>query len=279
MPELAYVNGEILPIDQAKIPIEDRGYQFGDAVYEVIAGINGRLFALEEHLDRLERSMGELAFPKMQREKIKGEIENLFAKAGYADATVYVQISRGVAPRSHAFPEEPVPQFVMTVRETTNLDEEKWKKGVAVITMEDIRWGRCDIKTVQLLPNAMAKQKALDAGVYDAILVSREGVVREASSANVFIVKDGVAWTHPLTNNLLPGITRKILLSICREIGQPVKERFFSKDELYAADEVFLTGTTTEVLSVVQVDGKTIGTGVPGKVALRLYEEMRKRAG
>ncbi len=278
MPELAFVNGKIMPIDQAVVPIEDRGYQFGDAVYEVVAGIKGRLFAMEEHLDRLERSIHELALPGIPREEIKAAIENLYVQSGLEEAILYLQISRGVAPRNHAFPGNPIPQFIMTVRENKEVESPKWNTGVSVITVEDIRWGRCDIKTVQLLPNSMAKQKARDAGVYDAIFVSKEGIVREASSANAFIVKDNILKTHPLTSNLLPGITRKILLNLCRKIDQPVKEVFYTREELYFADEVFLTGTTTDVLPVIEVDGRWIGSGKPGPKAKDLLKQMRSLA-
>lgn len=277
MPELAFVNGRILPLDQATVPIEDRGYQFGDAVYEVIASSAGRLFALEEHLDRLERSLGELHFSKVSRDEVHKAILELFVQADIADALVYLQISRGVAPRLHQFPEQPTPQLIMTVRAKPSGMPEKRAAGVSVVTMTDFRWGRCDIKTVQLLPNVLCKQAALDAGVYDAIFVTDQGVVREATSSNVFVVKDGEAITHPLTQNILPGITRAIVLGICNEIGQPAREAFYKLENLLFADEVFLSGTGAEVLPVVEVDGRVIGTGKPGPISLRLLDELLAR--
>jgi D-alanine transaminase len=222
--------------------------------------------------------MTQLAMPAISREKMKAEIENLYDQAGFDHAVIYLQVSRGVARRYHGFPEKPVPQIIMTVRRVVEENPDKWMKGIAAITVEDIRWGRCDIKTVQLLPNAMAKQKALEAGVYDAIFVSREGIVREATSANVFIIKDGLAHTHPLTENLLSGITRKFVFEVCREIDQPVEEGFYTKDELYNADEVFLTGTITEILPIIEIDGKPIGRGKVGEVSRRIFDEMRRRA-
>ena len=277
MPELAYVNGEILPIEQAQVPIEDRGYQFGDAVYEVVVSNEGRLFALEKHLDRLERSMSELSFPLFARSQIREAIVTFYERAEIPNALLYLQISRGVAPRMHQFPDKPKPQFVMTLREHEDHYKALRESGILVISTPDIRWGRCDIKTVQLLGNILAKQKALQAQTYDAIFLSDQGIVREATSSNVFIVVDGKAVTHPLTPHILPGITRAALLDICEEIGQPAEERFYSLDELLRADEVFLSGTTTEALGVVGVDGQRIGDGKPGPVTLKLYQALRAK--
>ena len=279
MPELAYLNGEILPIDKAMVPIEDRGYNFGDAVYEFVASYRGRLFCLDLHLDRLERSMRELAFPPLHRDTIREAIETLFTRAGIDRAGVYIQISRGIAPRDHAFPEPGPLQFVMTVRQIHEKPAELRRKGAAAITVTDIRWGRCDIKTVQLLPNALAKQQAVEAGVFDAIFVAESGEVREGTSSNLFVVKDGTLLTHPLTPRILPGITRKVIIDLCRAAGLPVEERFFDKAALLAADEVFLTGTITEVLPITRVDGQTIGDGAVGPITRRLYAELLERIG
>lgn len=277
MPELAYLNGKIMPIEQAMVPVEDRGYQFGDAVYEYIASYNGKLFFLEQHLDRLERSMAELSFPPLSREGLRQAIVDLFTRSGIARAGVYVQISRGVAPRNHPFSENIIPQVVMTVRPVMDKPSSVKEKGAAAITTPDLRWGRCDIKTVQLLANVMARQKAVAAGCAEAILVSAEGVVREATSSNVFIVKNNRLVTHPLTPAILPGITRNMLIEICREEKIAVDERFFGAAELFAADEVFLTGTVTEIFPIVKVDGKTIGGGAPGPMAARLLELLYRR--
>jgi len=279
MQELAFVNGEIMPIDEAKVPIEDRGYNFGDAVYEYIASYQGKLFCLEEHLDRLERSMAALSFPKMSRDKIREAILELFDQSGIERAGIYLQISRGVAPRDHAYPEDAQPQFMMTVRPVHEKPPEFRHQGATAITVTDQRWGRCDVKTVQLLANAMAKQQALQAGVFDAIFVSEDGVVREATSSNVIIAKDGRLITHPLTEHILPGITRHVLLEICAERSLPVEERFFDLDALYAADEVFLTGTVTEVLPIVSIDGRSIGDGKIGPLARELYQALLEKIG
>ena len=278
MPSLAYINGKFMPMDQATVPINDRGYQFADAVYEVISGINGRLFCLDAHFDRLERSMRELDFPFVGREGLREILFELIRRSELKDVKIYIQISRGVAPRLHEYDNITlIPQIIMTIRQAHPMDPEKREQGVSTITVPDIRWGRCDIKTTNLLPNVMAKQKALAANVYDAIFVSSEGYVREATSSNVFVVKSGKLITHPLTPNILPGITRKVLLALCEEIGLTVWEDFFTVDTLYGADEIFLSGTITEVLPVVEVDGRSISGKNVGPYCKQLYKQLRSR--
>ena len=278
MPDLAYVNGEFMPIEKAVVPIEDRGYQFGDGVYEFVASYKGRLFMLEEHLDRLERSMRELAFDPISRADIRQAVLDLFNRSGYQRAGIYIQISSGVAPRNHAFTTGMPPQIVMTIRSVAEMPEEKRKNGATAITVNDQRWGRCDIKTVQLLANSLAKQKSLDAGCDDAIFVSDQGIVREGTSSNLFIVSGGRLMTHPLTNQILPGITRMVVLQVCKESDLEVEESFFGTEALYGSDEVFLSGTVTELLPVVQIDGKAIGTGKVGPITRRLYDLLRRQA-
>ena len=277
MPELAYLNGKILPIEEAMVPIEDRGYQFGDAVYEYIASYNGRLFCIEKHLDRLERSMQGLSFPPVAKDDMRDALNTLFEQAQIERAGIYIQISRGIAPRNHPFPEESQVQIVMTIRSLPEAHPHA-EEGAATITMKDLRWSRCDIKTVQLLPNVLAKQKALDAGVYDTIFITETGVVREATSSNVFIVQNKTAVTHPLTPNILGGITRMVIFDICKAKEIPLEERFFSVEELYQADEVFLCGTVTEVLPIVEIDGKKIGDGKVGPLTRTLYGALRQEA-
>ena len=279
MPELAYLNGKIMPIEEARVPIEDRGYQFAAAVYEYFASYKGRLFAVKEHLDRLEKSLRALEFPPISRELLRDAVVGTFQQAGIDRAGVYLQISRGVAPRNHAFPNGAKPQIVITVRKVPDTPKEYLEKGIAAITVTDIRWGRCDIKTVQLLPNVLAKQQALAAGAQDAIFVSPEGIVREGTSSYLVIASGGRLKTHPLTSHILPGITRSVLLDICRKINVEVEEVFFDNNTLLAADEVFITGTVTEVLSVCRIDGQTVGAGKPGPVAARLRKELEASAG
>ena len=277
MPELAYLNGEIMPVEKAFVPIEDRGYQFSDAVYEYIASHAGQLFRKDDHLQRLENSMKGLLFPAVSMKTIEKAIQDLFEASQLERAGIYIQISRGTASRNHAYSNKGPVQMVMTIKELPDAHKHA-QSGVAVITMEDFRWGWCNLKTVQLLPNVLAKQRAVDKGVYDTIFISDKGVVREATSSNVFIIKDGKAITHPLTRNILPGITRKVILKICREQDIVVEERFFNTPELYGADEAFLSGTVTEVLPVIKIDDQTIGQGTPGPVTRKLYKKLRSLA-
>jgi D-alanine transaminase len=277
MPELAYVNGAVMPIEDAFVHVEDRGYQFGDAVYEVIASYNGKMFCLKEHFDRLVRSMKELQFPVVDADEIRMAAADLFSKANIDRAAVYIQISRGVSPRNHSFPADIPVQVVMTVRKIAGKNPPIQETGISAITVEDFRWGRCDIKTVQLLPNVLAKQRAMDAGCYDAIFVSKDGIVREGSSSNLFVLSGGVLITHPLNSDILPGITRLLILDICREKRYPVKEEFFGKNELYEAAEVFLTGTITEVLPVLKIDDRPVGDGKVGSMAKALQGSLLER--
>jgi D-alanine transaminase len=278
MPDLAYLNGKIMPIEKAVVPIEDRGYQFGDGVYEFVASYAGRLFMLEAHLDRLERSLRELSYDPIDRDTIRQGVVDLLKQSGYPRAGIYIQISRGVAPRNHAIASGMPPQIVMTIRPVKELPQELRTQGAKAITVKDTRWDRCDIKTVQLLSNSLAKQKALDAGCDDAIFVSGQDVVREGTSSNLFIVEGGQLTTHPLSDNILPGITRQAILQICEAEDIAVREDYFGTAKLFGADEVFLTGTVTEVLPVVQIDGKPIGNGTVGPVAKRLYARLRESA-
>ncbi|MBC2742333.1 MAG: D-amino acid aminotransferase [Desulfosarcina sp.] len=267
-----------MPIEKAVVPIEDRGYQFGDGVYEFVASYEGRLFMLEEHLDRLERSMRELAFDPISRSEIKAAICDLLKRSGYPRAGIYIQISRGVAPRNHAITPDMAAQIIMTIRPVKEIQEDIRKNGATAITVQDTRWVRCDIKTVQLLANSLAKQKALDSGCDDAIFVSDQGIVREGTSSNLFIISGGKLITHPLTDYILPGITRTAVLNICKAADLEVEESFFGTETLYGADEVFLTGTVTEVLPVVRIDGRSIGDGKVGPITRRIYDLLRKQA-
>ena len=278
MPELAYLNGKILPFNEAMVPIEDRGYQFGDAVYEFIASYNGKLFCMKEHLDRLQRSMEGLSFPPLDKDFIETAVLELFEKAKIARAGIYIQISRGVAPRDHAWDEGIKTQVIMTIKKVKEIPSELREQGVDIITVQDERWSNCDIKTVQILPNAMAKQKAKAKGAFDAIFVSKDGIIREGTSSNFFIIKNGVLITHPLTKNILPGITRMVVKDLAKELGIKIEEKFLSKTDIYSADEAFLTGTLTEILGIKTIDGKSIGNGKQGEITQKLYTGLRKKA-
>jgi len=278
MPELAYLNGKILPFNEALVPIEDRGYQFGDAVYEFIASYNGKMFCMKEHLDRLQRSMEGLSFPALDKKMIETAVLELFKKAQIARAGIYIQISRGVAPRDHAWNEDIKTQVIMTIKNVKEIPSKLREQGIDIITVQDERWLNCDIKTVQILPNAMAKQKAKAQGAFDAIFVSKDGIIREGTSSNFFIIKNGVLITHPLTKNILPGITRMVVKDLAKELGIKVEEKFLLKTDIYSADEAFLTGTLTEILGIKTIDDKIIGTGKRGEITQKLYRGLRKKA-
>lgn len=272
MPELAYVNGTIGPIEEAKVSIEDRGYQFADAVYEVVVSYNGKPFLLNEHMVRLKRSMAGLKFPPVDLTALEKEMRNLFDISEIDNAALYLQISRGAAPRNHAYDNQMAPQIIMTIRPATALPAETRISGYTVITVPDTRWGRCDLKTVQLSSNGMAKQQALDSGADDAIFVGDDGVLREGTSSNLFMVINNKIITHPADERILPGITRQAVIALCEELNLPVRLEKIPQSELANMEELFLTGTVTEVLSVVNVNGKPIGDGKPGPVAEKLQQ-------
>jgi len=266
MPEIAFLNGQYLPIDKAKVSINDRGYQFGDGVYEVIRSYNGRLWALERHLARLKRSLAEINITGISIDEVREAIGATCEKSGLSSMLVYVQITRGVCPRKHNYPEGLEPTFLITVRKFPERPQKIFAQGVRAITFPDIRWLRRDIKSINLLPNILARQKAISAGVYEAVLVQEDGTVTEGAATNVFAVIDGVLRTHPAGPRILPGITRGVVIETAREMGISVEERAFQRDEMLAADEVFLSGTGDEVLGIVEIDGETI---VDGKVRPR----------
>lgn len=283
MGRIAYVNGRFVAHREAMVHIEDRGYQLADAVYEVWAIFGGRLADAEGHFARLTRSLGELSIPMpMSRTALTLVLREAIRRNRVREGLIYLQVSRGVAPRQHAYPSEALrPGVVMTVsRVDRTADEARAAKGVSVITTPENRWGRADIKTVGLLPNSMAKQKAKEAGAMEAWFVDELGFVTEGASSNAWIVDgDGRLRTRDTNANILRGITRSTLLEVIRREGLPVDERPFTPAEAMAAKEAFITGAGALVLPVVAVDGKTIGEGRPGPVATklrRLYIDQAK---
>lgn len=270
MPDIAFINGRFLPWHEATVSIDDRGFQFGDAVYEVIRTYRGGPFELTAHLARLNRSATELSLrqPYTNDQWIRWIHQGL-SLAGYQEAKIYIQVTRGVAPREHGFPSDILPTVVMTVREFHQLAPEVRLAGVTACTREDLRWGRCDIKSVNLLANVLAREEAKRAGVFETILV-RDGFVMEGSVSNVMAVQGGVVVTAPEGPRILSGVTRTVVLESAKQDDIAIEERFIPVHALYSADEVFLTGTTLEVLGVVRIDGKTIGSGRPGPITKAL---------
>ena len=270
MPDIAFINGRFLPWDEATISIDDRGFQFGDAVYEVIRTYRGSPFELIAHLARLDRSARELSLrqPYTSLQWTRW-IQQGLSLAGYQDAKIYIQLTRGAAPREHSFPSDILPTVVMTIRKFHPLAPEVRRAGIRACTREDLRWGRCDIKSVNLLANVLAREEAKKAGVFETILV-RDGLVMEGALSNVMAVQDGVVITAPESTRILSGVTRTVVLELAKKDDIAIEERFMPIDFLYRADEVFLTGTTLEVLGVVQIDGQTIGSGQPGPLTKML---------
>ncbi len=272
MPQLAYVDGRIVPLANAGVSIEDRGLQFADALYEVAAVLNGRLLDWSQHLVRLRRGLAALFidFP-MSDAALTLQAKRLIAANGHADAIIYLQVSRGAARRDHGFPADAQASLIMTVRRFDFAQRvAQQRKGVGVITVNDMRWRRVDLKTTGLLANVMAKQDARAAGAFEAWLVGPDDVVREGSSTNAWIVKDGTLITHPLSESILPGIARAALLRLATGARIAIAERPFTLAEALAADEALLTSTTAPLLPVVKIDGKPVGSGSPGPMAARL---------
>jgi D-alanine transaminase len=279
VPNVAFLNGSFVPLDEAKVSIEDRGFQFGDGVYEVIRTYRGRPFSLDAHLARLDRSAAalDLSQPYSRVEWTRHILEGI-ERAAYPESKIYLQITRGVAPRDHAYADDAIPTVVMTIREFHPLDRSVQATGVNAITTEDIRWGRCDIKSVNLLANVLARQQVKQARVFEAILVNG-GSVTEGAISNVMVVQRGTVVTAPEGPRILSGVTRAVVLDLALTEGLPILERFVSQADLYQADEVFLTGTTVEVLGVVLIDGKVIGDGQPGPITRRLAASFTNRVG
>ncbi|MDP1861921.1 MAG: D-amino acid aminotransferase [Gemmatimonadaceae bacterium] len=276
---VVYLNGEFLPRSEARLSVDDRGFFFGDGVYEVTRAVDGKLFESGRHMKRLARGLREL---RLEPTQSLDEIETLSLELlGHNDitageGTVYLQITRGAAPRTHHFPPAGTPCTVFLSAQRFTVPHDKRAAGVAVITYPDIRWSRCDIKTVNLLAAVMAKQQAVDEGVFEALFV-RESAVTEGSHTNVFGLIDGELRTYPASNLILGGVTRDVVLELARELGLPVSETPFHIHHVKDLQECFLTGTTTDVMPVVQFDGAPVGTGKPGKVTMILYEALAAR--
>ncbi|GGZ37810.1 D-amino-acid transaminase [Asticcacaulis endophyticus] len=273
MSRIAYVDGRYVRHANACVHIEDRGYQFADAVYEVWSVFNGRLADTQGHLDRLDRSLNELRIETpMTRPALLVVLYEVIRRNRIKDGMVYLQVSRGAAPRDHFFPAGVKPTLVITARSVDRkVAAAKAETGIKVITQPDIRWGRCDIKTVGLLPNVLAKQAAKDAGASDVLFVDSEGFITEGGSANAYIVDQaGVIRTRSLTANILAGITRAQLLKILGSTDIQVKEEAFSVAQALGAKEVFVTAATSLVMPIVDIDGHKIADGKPGPVATAL---------
>jgi D-alanine transaminase len=282
MSRIAYVNGRYLPMRDAMVHIEDRGYQFGDGVYEVCEVRGGRLIDERRHLARLKRSLDALRIrAPMSPNALGAVLRETVARNRIGYGIVYLQVTRGVARRDHAFPAPDVPPSLVVTARSLNMtrNEALAGKGIAVISVPDNRWGRVDIKTIGLLPNVLARQAAIEQGARDAWFVDKDGAVTEAASANAWIVTDaGALVTRQADHAILRGITRTVLFDVIKAQGLRIDERSFTLDEAFAAREAFVTSATQIVLPVVQIDGRAIGDGKPGPVAIALRREFHRYA-
>ena len=270
---IVYVNGIYQDVSEAFIPMEDRAHQFADGVYEVVAFFNRKLLDAQEHLTRLDFSCGELAINNpYSHAQWMDVLLQMVERNEFEHGGVYLQVSRGTQSRNHVYKSGLQANVSLSAFGQKTPSKEFTYNGARVITYPDLRWKRCDIKTVGLLANIMAKQAATDVGASEAVLIKENGDVSEASIANFFIVKNGVLITHPSTNEILSGIARKVTIAIAKRLQIEVIERAFSQREMLDADEAFLTGTTTNILPVVKVDDSIIGSGKPSEITLKLLD-------
>tara|TARA_R110002096_G_scaffold181912_8_gene359628 strand:- start:1451 stop:2317 length:867 start_codon:yes stop_codon:yes gene_type:complete len=273
MSRVAYVNGRYVPHKAAQVSVEDRGFQFADGIYEVVAIDRGHFVDEIPHLDRWDRSLGALRLPPaMPRAPMRQIMAEMLRRNRVREGILYMQLTRGAARRDAPFPRQAHPTLVMTCRPQTLPKPGQVEAGVSVLSVPEIRWRRCDVKSVALLPNVLAKQKAREHGAHEAWFTREEdGVVTEGGSTNAFIVSaDGTLITHPATNAILGGITRDRVISLARAAGMQVEERPFTLDEAKSAREAFMTSTTTGVFPIVQIDDASVANGKPGSLTLDL---------
>jgi D-alanine transaminase len=261
-----YLNGEFLPLEQGRVSVEDRGFQFGDGVYEVIRVYRGKPFRLGKHLSRLEQSVKGIEIPLPEPLQKMEEICLTLTK-GLEEAQIYLQVTRGAAPRVHAFPQDIRPTFVAYARAVKPHPADR---VFSLKTVTDDRWGRCHLKTICLLPNILGKQKAVEAGCDEGLFVRENGTVTEGTTSNAFFVRGGALFTHPADNRILNGVTREAVLEIARQQGIRMRHQPVMIADAVAAEEAFVTGTLTEIMPAVSIDGKPVGKGKPGPVTMKL---------
>jgi D-alanine transaminase len=274
----AYLNGEFVDRALARVPVEDRGFLFADGVYEVIRVYRGKPFLLDAHMRRLRQGLAALHITDAGTAELPDVAARLIAENSVSgDGTIYLQVTRGTAPRRHAFPAPDVaPTIYAVATPFTNHPESWFTDGVPAITTPDMRWSRCDIKSIALLPNVLANQAAHEAGAFEALFI-RDGVLIEGSHSNLFGVVDGVLMTYPSTNYILTGITRNLVLDLARELDIPAVESPLYWEQRARIQELFLSGTTTEIMPVTRVDGELVGSGDRGTITERLQRAFRER--
>ena len=273
----AFLNDAYMSLEACRISPLDRGFIFGDGVYELIPVYGRKAFCLQQHLVRLARSIEQVRMHNpYTQSQWEDMVENLIQQAISPDLAVYIQVTRGVATRDHGFPESTSPTVFAMANPLMEIPNEQLQKGVALVTVDDIRWQRCDIKVVDLLPNILAKQDALQAGAAEAIMV-RDGFALEGSSSNLFVIRKGEVYTHPKDNLILPGITREIILELLGALGLKFHEQAIPENWLYLADELWITSSAREILAATTIDHHTVGDGVPGKLWKDVYALYQQR--
>lgn len=275
---IVFLNGEYLPAEQARVSVDDRGYLFADGVYEVVRVYGGRAFRMDAHLDRLANGLDDLEIELPSLAELDDVVEHLLDtnELRTGDAKIYVQVTRGAAPRAHAFPKDCEPSVYVAASGLAPHPDRFFAEGVPAIRVSDTRWARCDIKSISLLPNVLANQRAHAAGAFEALFV-RDGIVLEGSHSNLWAVYDDTLVTYPASNQILSGITRDEVFDIAEVEGIAAGEGLIPEERLLEADELFLSGTTTEIMPIVRVDGVEVADGRPGPLTLRLQEGYRAR--
>jgi D-alanine transaminase len=286
MSQTVYLNGKFLPIEQAHVPVLDRGFIFGDGVYEVIPVYSGFPFRLREHLKRLDQSLSAIRIPNPHDlptwENLINQIikPNMACSADYQDISLYLQVTRGPAPRDHAFPKDIEPTVFMMCSPLVPPSKALCESGAAAISANDFRWDRCDIKATSLLPNVLLRQAAVDAGAIETVLF-RDGILTEGAVSNIFAVENGKILAPPKDNHMLPGITYDLILELAAANNIPVEIGYFDEARIRAADELWTTSSAREILSITTLDGEPIGHGKPGPLFWRMYgiyQEYKKHA-
>lgn len=277
----AFLNGEYMPLEECHISPLDRGFIFGDGIYELLPVYKNKPFYLQQHLSRLERSIGEIRinnpYTKSEWEAL---VETLIQQSSDDNLAIYIQVTRGIAPRDHAFPKDAAASVFAMANPLAIVPQEQLQKGFALITAKDERWQRCDIKVISLLANILAKQDAAQASAVEAIMV-RNGFALEGAASNLFVVRDGEVFTHPKDNLILPGITRDFVLELLSELNISYTEQLIPKEWLYSADEIWITSSTKEVLAATKIDQQVVGNGAPGEVWKKthaLYQQRKMQA-
>lgn len=269
---LASFNGEIMPLEEVRVPVTDRGYMFGDGIYEFLRIYEGRIHCADGHFRRLSRSLAALKIVHAGLGGLRRRVEDLIARTGLAEATAYIQVTRGPAPRAHAFPAEPHSSELIYVQPFHDPYASKRLQGVKVSLQPDIRWGRCDIKSLNLLGNCLAVQAAKEADAHEALLHRDDGTITECGHSSFYAVQNGTVITHPNGPRILPGITRDLVLELAAKAKIPVNQRALRHSELSSCSEMFLTSTSAEILPIVRVDDFIVHSGEPGPVTRRLQE-------